>query len=104
MNNKRLIIGFVFLIIVFSLWYFAIVPEFEKMPGDFHYNAEVISIDNFYNGELQNFSGPIFSETEYSIETVFIEGKILELKVIFDVRKLNGEEIFKVKRIYGVDR
>ncbi len=103
-NIKKWVIAIllIFFIIV-SLWLFLVVPILEKFPDDFRYEADIYSLDSFYDEEKQSFSDPIKSKTKFSYEVISKEGDILTIKNLFDVRKPTGEKIFSVERLYGID-
>jgi len=103
MKIKDSIIGVVILLILLPLWYFLVVPEFEKMPTDFSYEADIFSVDNFYDEEKGDFVGEQISKTHFSYEVDSIEDGIIIMKNTFDVRTIAGDKIFTVERLYGVD-
>lgn len=93
----------VVLILIIPVWIFFIAPELTKIPDDFQYKAPILSIDNFYDAEKQDFGGEFYSSTKFSYEAVEKQNGILIIKNIFDVRKFTGEKIFAVERSYGID-
>ena len=99
-------IGFAFVLLgVIPLWSLWVVPELEKLPPDFSYQADIFSMDNFYDEAHQQFLGETISKTRFSYETVSRNDdiEVLSVKNIFDVRSITGEKIFTVERHYGVD-
>jgi hypothetical protein len=103
MRTKYLLIGAVVLLIFLPIWYFSVVPGFERIGDDFSYEAQIFSVDRFYDEDLQKFSEGIISKTKFSYEVLSRKGKVLEVKNIFDVRKIDGEKIFSVERVYAID-
>lgn len=103
--SKRIIISIVacsFLAVI-PLWIWIVAPQLTKLPNNFSYKADVVSLDNFYNEAKQQFSGEARSVTKFSYEVTGEKDGILTVKNIFDVRKVTGEKIFSVERLYGID-
>ncbi len=90
------------LLAVLGAW----APYFDKeileMPADYSYSADVISYDNLYDTQSQQYSGRTQSKTTFSYKTVRTEGAINIIQALFDVRTQDGEPIFSVKREYGI--
>ncbi len=61
-----------FLIVFISLpiWFFLIAPFLLKIPTDFSYKADIISVDNFYDEKNDDFQGEQYSNTQFSYEVV----------------------------------
>lgn len=96
-----LIVGFV----VFSfipIWIFLIIPQLPIYRSNFSLNAEVASVDNFYNEETKEYQGEKTSKTIFTYETEEKNGTLL-IKNTFDVRTLQGEKIFAVVRQHGIN-
>ena len=100
--KKHIIIAVIFLLAIPLEW-LLILPKAKKIPADFHYEANVFSLDNFYNEQEQRFSGEMLSKTKFSYDVIDQNGDILIVKNLFDVRKPTGEKIFSVERLYGID-
>lgn len=99
-NISLFITGF----LVFAIfWRLILADYFLMIPKDFTYSADIESVDNFYDEEKGDYSGPQYSVTEFSYQAVSATDKGLEIKNLFDVRSLTGEEIFSTQRIYGID-
>jgi hypothetical protein len=107
MKNFRSITPLLILVFVTAaaipIWIWLIAPQFTKVPGDFHYEVEIFSLDNFYDEELGDFSGEEISVTQFSYGVVDKQGGVLIVKNIFDARTVTGEKIFAVERLYGID-
>ncbi len=101
-KNKLFIIISVALLIV-SLAWFIVSPKLNYIPQNFSYSADIFSVDDFYDETKQTFLGQQISKTIFAYETISAQDDILNIKGIFDVRKLTGEKIFGVDRIYGID-
>lgn len=101
-RNKTLLhIGILLAFIPVCRW--IILPQTEKIPTDFAYQANIFSIDNFFDESLHRFSGEILSVTNFTYGVEKPEGEALIIKNSFDVKKPSGEKIFSVKRLYGIN-
>jgi PAS domain S-box-containing protein len=90
------------LVIIFSR--LEVLPYLQKIPSDFSYNANVFSVDNFYDETETRFSGEILSVTTFSYNTVKKdEDNDLIIKNRFEARRPSGKKIFSVERRYGID-
>jgi PAS domain S-box-containing protein len=87
-----------------SVCRWGILPYVQKIPTDFSYNANVFSVDNFYDETEKRFSGEILSITKFSYNTIKKDkdGDLL-IRNIFEVKKPSGENIFSVERLYAID-
>ena len=85
-----------------ALWMWIAVPNLTKLPSDFSYSADVISLDNFYDEEKQAFPGQTISVTKFFYQTTSAKNGVLTVKNVFDVRQSTGEKIFAVERLYGI--
>ncbi|MBI2106251.1 DUF3068 domain-containing protein [Candidatus Woesearchaeota archaeon] len=108
MKNKNifyLIIGVILLAII-PIWLLYFTPILLEVPSDFYYSANIFSIDNFYDPEIEDFSGQVNSEAAFFYEVVGEddENDVLLIKNVFKVSEPGGEEIFSVERIYGIDK
>lgn len=100
--RSALIILVTIIAIAFCRW--EILPDVQKLPSDFSYNANVFSVDNFYDETEKRFSGEILSITKFSYSTLKKdEDGDLIIQNIFEVRKPSGKKIFSVERLYGVN-
>jgi len=84
-------------------WIYLAAPEILKLPRDFSYSADIVSVDDFYDHEAGDFGGEQFSKTEFSYHAVSGDGDRLFVRNVFDVRTQSGEPIFKTERLYGID-
>lgn len=103
--SKRFKLGFfgLFFFLLGLIWVGLISPEFEKIPDDFSYSAELISIDNFYDTERGEFSGEQYSRTGYDFRAIEKKGDALIIENHFSVETLDGEPIIDVTRNYAID-
>lgn len=93
----------VILFLSIPTWKYLVAPQVEKLPTDFSYTAEIFSVDNLYDPETESYSGEILSNTTFSYNVLNVYKDAYDIKNIFDVRTPNGEPIFSVERLYGVD-
>lgn len=80
-----------------------ILPQTQKIPANFAYEANIFSIDNFFDEEQHRFSGDILSVTNFTYKVEKQTGDTLLIKNSFNAKKPSGEEIFSVNRLYGID-
>lgn len=102
LSNLFLITAIV-LIVVIPIWVSFAPAKLTRLSPDFTYRADIISSDDFYDIEQQNFSGPLLSKTSFLYEVVSHDGDIRLIRNSFDVRTVDNEPIFTVQRLYGVD-
>ena len=102
-KQKGLITTAVILFSIIPLWLFKIAPHVLKLPDDFYYEANILSLDNFFDEEKKEFIGAQLSKTKFFYEALSSKDDILIIKNVFDVRQLTGEKIFSVERLYGID-
>lgn len=93
----------IFLPLFLVLWWLELAPQILKIPSDFSYSADVISVDNFYDESTNEFKGEQYSQTEFSYKTLSSDGGQLLIQNTFHVRTLDGETIFKAEPVYGID-
>jgi hypothetical protein len=89
--------------IIIPVWIWLIQPQLTKLPADFHYEAEIFSADNFYDEKTKDFGEKINSETNFYYKFLSKKDGVYEIKNVFDVRTLQGDPIFSVERVYGID-
>lgn len=85
-------------------WLLIFAPELKKMPSNFKYSAEILSLDNFYDEKAKKFEGEHISKTLFYYKVSEIHPKYLVINNIFSVAKLSDKPIFSVSRIYYIDR
>ncbi len=103
--NKKIIGGVAAIIgiIAIPLWSWFAVPALTKIPSDFSYKANIISLDNFYDEARGEYSGEKRSVTTFYYEAVAQDNGVLTIKNVFDVRKVTGEKIFSSEHLFGID-
>lgn len=87
-----------------ALWFLVVGPSRLWIPEDFHYTAQIISQDNFYNEEEQRFSGEQRSATQYEYSVQAVNEDVLTIQNTFDVKTLEGDPIVFVEQEYGVNK
>lgn len=102
-KNLYFLLGFIFLAFI-PIWLLFIVPNFLEIPSDFYYEADIFSIDNFYDPVIGDFSTPINSETTFLYDVTEEKDNVLLIRNIFSVFEPTNRKIFSVDRIYGIDR
>lgn len=98
----KLVLILVWAVSVYA-WYIFGVPYFQRLNEDFRYEADIYSVDNLYDEVNDEFSGEILSRTKFSYKVIKSDGDVREIENVFDVRTQQGDPIFSVKRLYGVD-
>lgn len=91
------------LLAVLGLWAPVIGSELLEMPADYTYSANILSYDNLYDQQLQQYTGRTQSQTTFTYKTQRVEGETNIIDTVFDVRTQNGEPIFSVERQYGIE-
>lgn len=102
-ENRFLIFICAAALTVIPCWIYFVVPQFEKIPQDFSYGADIFSLDNFYDEESHQYLGEQISKTRFTYKVVPNKDDIFEIKNVFDVRQITGEKIFSVERTCGID-
>lgn len=103
-SRMLLVIAGVLFFLALPAWVWLIAPQLTKLPADFSYTANAISLDNLYDEEKQDFSGDVRSVTSFSYNTQEVQDGRLLIANDFSVRSVAGDYIFSVERIYGIDR
>lgn len=102
-NPRSALYLFSFYAIVLGTWYGWIAPEFKKIPDNFVYSAEILSVDNFYNAALKKFQGEQISKTTFTYKTLLKKRNYLLIENLFSVSTLNNKTIFSASRLYSVN-
>lgn len=84
-------------------WMIWMVPRSTTLPDNYSYTADILSVDNLYDTVNNQFSGESLSRTKFAFTATGKTDDVLEINGIFDVRTPNGEPIFSVTRLYGID-
>lgn len=102
-SKKHLLWG-AFLACVFPFWMYFVAPEILKLPKDFSFSSDIVSIDNFYDAERDQYTGEVYTKTKYDYRTESFDEDTLSLRHSFEVQSLDEKLIFEVSRLYGIDR
>jgi len=106
MNKISQFWPFIISLIFLSLslfWVWQIRPTASALPDNFRFDANVFSLDNFYDESNGDFSGQIESKTDFAYKVKDIKNGYFIIQNLFTVRKPSGEKIFSVERNYGID-
>lgn len=89
----------------FLVWVYIVLPRLVvAVPENLQLSYEVLSTDNFYDPENQVFTGELPSKTLYSYDVIGSLDEVLSIENVFDVRTLSDDPIFRVQRVYGVNK
>lgn len=91
------------LLALLGAWAPIFASEILEMPADYVYTADVVSYDNLYDTQKQQYSGSTQSKTTFSYRVSKADGSVNIVDALFDVRSIDGEPIFSVSRQYGID-
>lgn len=100
-------LGFIwgsFFILLSIIFYFFLAQYFTRLPRDFNFTANIISVDNFFDENKNDYIGEIYSKTNYNYVTTKSGEDTLTIKNTFDVRTPEDNPIFSVEREYEVNR
>lgn len=89
--------------IAIPLWSFVLYQPPDRLSQDFALEAQVHSLDNFFDEETNAYLSPELSHTTYRYHVTGVENGVLLIEHLFDVRTMEGDPIFAVKRDYGID-
>ncbi len=85
------------------VWRFLVVPELEKIPRDFALKIEFKSYGKSYDSEnnvREENQGKVFLDVKVNS----VQGDVIVLDGVFDVRTFSGERIYRNERQYKADR
>ncbi len=90
-------------LVLTPLWIWSVAPSLTKLQPDFRYEADIFSLDNFYDESSGVFLGESISKTKFYYEVVSVDDGAYRIKNGFDVFKMTGERIISIERMYGID-
>ncbi len=90
-------------ILLFFLNYFLTVPALYGLSPKFSYQADVLSLDNFFDEMTDQFLGEARSVTTFGYAGVEERDEGVVVDNFFDVRTVGGDQIVKIERDYGID-
>jgi putative ABC transport system substrate-binding protein len=96
-----LIIGSLILIALFIR--ISLAPLVLKIPPTFHYSADIISLDNFFDEQLNTFKGEKRSVTSFDYSVIPEKSNYLHIRNSINVRAVGGDPIFNTHRDYWID-
>lgn len=102
--SKKRLLCLVATLAAIPLWHFSILPNILKLPADFEYQSDMISVDNFYDVETEEYSGEKYSNTLFSYSVTGQIDNTLLIKSSFHVQTQTGETIYQSEPIYAIDR
>ncbi|MCA9380795.1 CHASE domain-containing protein [Candidatus Dojkabacteria bacterium] len=91
-------------ILIIPLWRNFAIPKYTSIPSDFVFTSEVVSTDNFYSEDREEYSGPQYSKTDYNYRVVDNINDVLIVENKFDVKTPDNKPIFSVTRQYGINK
>lgn len=102
-HNVKATLALVVVAALFLLWFLFLGPLLSNIPSDFSYTAEVHSVDRFYDIERGTYQPALESVTTFSYEVLEEDSGVLRIQNNFAVREIDGDPIFQVSRLYGID-
>lgn len=103
-KTTLIILGIVLLWgIGFYLWLAYAVPHILKVPKDLSYTADLVSVDNFFDENLGEYSGEKHSNSFFSYHVASQKNNIVNIQNNFEVRSFDGRKIFSSNPVYGID-
>lgn len=74
-----------------------------SIKKSFSYGADILSVDNFFDEELETFSNDTRSVTTFSYDLLSYTENTAKIVNVFDVRTVEGDKIINVKAEYDID-
>lgn len=103
-KNKTAIFTGIASIVAIPVWLFLIAPSLLQLPEDYFFTANVVTSDNFYDNESEEFEGEIYSKTNYVYKTISVENNQAVVWGLSNTRTLDNEPITSIERYYSIDR
>lgn len=91
------------LLLIIPVWIGIIAPHFKKLPDNFSYHANILSIDDFYDEATKKFQGEHISKTEFSYRVIATNTKYDVIENKFDVKTLSDKPIISITRLYYIN-
>lgn len=101
--KKRYIFLFIIFVALSLVWRVVLAPQLLALDDGFRYEADVQSVDNFYDEERGVYQGDQRSVTQFSYEFVDKKEGIYIIENMFSVRTTQGDPIFSTSQYYGID-
>ena len=86
------------------MYWFFVLRTYTFTRNGFSYQADVISVDNFYDEEAKDYKGEQYSKTTFGYRTLAKNGDKLDIQQSFRVESPGGKVIYENKPVYTVDR
>lgn len=103
-THQKILLSLTALLTLFAaLWHFWIADLLLQIPDDFSYEADLISVDNFYDPSKGEYQGQQYSEASFKYEALSSTRIGMEIKNSFSAQTSTGEGIISLQRIYGID-
>lgn len=103
-NIVRDLLVVTLLALLVPFWNLVVKPELKKIPADFTYEANLFSVDNFYDNEKREYSGEEVSKSFFSYSVLSKKDDVLLIQNNFEVSTLAGEKIVDIENVYGIDK
>lgn len=97
-----IIAAFILLLMV-PVWTSVVSENLKKIPENFSYSANILSLDNFYDESAHKFQGSQISKTVFSYRLLKNNNQYTTIENKFVVKTLNDNPIITIKRIYFVN-
>ena len=96
---------FIFLILsacLLCVWVFFISPQILKINKDFNYQVDIISVDNFFDSEKNDFIGEKYSRTNFYYEVVsfeknMVKGRVQVLRKVLQGYNVNVVQLNRIR-------
>lgn len=105
-NTFRKSLYFIVTILLFlsiAIWFWWVAPEIKKIPKNFSYQADILSLDNLFDEKEHQFIGEEISKTNFSYKIILSNSNLYVIKNLFDVHKQSNELIFSTERTYYIN-
>lgn len=96
-------ISFIVIIILLPLWSIWIAPQLTKLPDNFSYTAELLSLDNFFDEQANKFQGQQISKSSFSYNVINKTDNYLIINNQFKASTLTDVPIISINRKYTIN-
>jgi hypothetical protein len=104
MNKKKMMIGSALLIAVLVVWFLAVVPEFEKLPGDYNLHVNLLSSEQTRYDVGAELSKKDILKGFIKLDTTSSNKKSAFIDEVFHIEYLDGTLSYETLADYEVDR
>jgi putative ABC transport system substrate-binding protein len=102
-SSKPLGLYLLICLLAIGLWIIILAPIFKKLPNNFDYRAELLSLDNLYDSSTGSFEGKQISNAQFGYAVAKKMPRYWEINHIFSASKRNNEPIVSIMRKYYID-